>query len=51
MTNLNLQVVHFLPEEVWFNFILFILAPPPPFPPESATGARHGLLIAQQYIW
>lgn len=50
MTNLNLQVVHFLPEEVWFNFILFILAPPP-FPPESATGARHGLLIAQQYIW
>lgn len=50
MTNLNLQVVHFLPEEVWFNLILFILAPPP-FPPESATGARHGLLIAQQYIW
>lgn len=51
MTNLNLQVVHFLPEEVWFNFILIILAPSPPFIPESATGARHGLLIAQQYIW
>lgn len=50
MTNLNLQVVHFLPEEVWFNLILFILAPPP-FPLNQPRVIRHGLLIAQQYIW